>query len=269
MKNIKLIAIDLDGTLLRDDISISNYTKEILLKAKDKGIRIVIATGRMFCSARAWGMKIGIGDVPMCVYTGSMVGLCESGRIISDQRMDLKIARDILNVGKENNWYMQSYIDDTVYVPFRDERTDRYEKTCGIKAQVLGDDFWTPSKAPTKVLFYDDDLSVMAKIRKIVGEKFKNSAGSVISQPNYFELNKKGVSKGNTLTKLCNEWGISLDNVMTFGNAQNDVSMFNISPWSFAVENASDTAKAHAKFTTFSNNKDGVARAIAKYVLEE
>lgn len=269
MKDIRLIAIDLDGTLLRDDISVSDYTKRILLKAKEKGIRIVIATGRMFCSARAWGMKIGIGDVPMCVYTGSMVGLCESGKIISDQRMDLKVARDILNVGKENNWYMQSYIEDTVYVPFRDERTDKYEEVCGIKAQVLGEDFWTPTKAPTKVLFYDNDLSVMKKIRETVGTKFEKVAGSVISQPNYFELNKKGVSKGAALTKLCNEWGINLENVMTFGNAQNDVSMFNLSQWSFAVENASDTAKQAAQFRTLSNNEDGVARAIEKYVLEE
>ena len=55
---------------------------------------------------------------------------------------------------------------------------------------------------------------------------------------------------------------------MTFGNAQNDISMFELSPWSFAVENASEVAKASAKFTTLSNNQDGVAHAIEKYVLE-
>ncbi len=268
MKNIRLIAIDLDGTLLRDDISVSDYTKRVLSKVREKGVHIVIATGRMFCSAREWGKAIGIGDVPLCAYTGSMVGLCESGKIISDQRMDLNVARDILNEGKENNWYMQSYIDDKVYVPFRDERTDHYERICNIRAHVVGNDFWTPEKAPTKVLFYDNDLSVMEKIRKLVGKKFEKVAGSVISQPNYFEFNKKGVSKGNAITKLCNERNIPLDSVMTFGNAQNDISMFELSPWSFAVENASEVAKASAKFTTLSNNQDGVAHAIEKYVLE-
>ena len=108
----------------------------------------------------------------------------------------------------------------------------------------------------------------MEKIRKLVGKKFEKVAGSVISQPNYFEFNKKGVSKGNAITKLCNERNIPLDSVMTFGNAQNDISMFELSPWSFAVENASEVAKASAKFTTLSNNQDGVAHAIEKYVLE-
>ncbi|MDU5301778.1 MAG: HAD-IIB family hydrolase, partial [Dialister micraerophilus] len=69
MKNIRLIAIDLDGTLLRDDISVSDYTKKVLSKVREKGINIVIATGRMFCSAREWGKAIGIGDVPLCAYT--------------------------------------------------------------------------------------------------------------------------------------------------------------------------------------------------------
>ena len=119
-----------------------------------------------------------------------------------------------------------------------------------------------------RYFFYDNDLSVMEKIRKLVGKKFEKVAGSVISQPNYFEFNKKGVSKGNAITKLCNERNIPLDSVMTFGNAQNDISMFELSPWSFAVENASEVAKASAKFTTLSNNQDGVAHAIEKYVLE-
>lgn len=80
MNLIKLIAIDLDDTLLHDDISLSEYTRDTLRKAMQKGVRIVIATGRMFQAARPWGQAIGLGDVPMICYTGSLTGLCESGR---------------------------------------------------------------------------------------------------------------------------------------------------------------------------------------------
>lgn len=80
MSAIKLIAIDLDDTLLHDDISVSDYTKKVLKSAMDKGVKIVIATGRMFQAARPWGQAIGLGDVPMICYTGSMTGLCERGR---------------------------------------------------------------------------------------------------------------------------------------------------------------------------------------------
>ena len=79
MSSIQMIAIDLDDTLLRDDISVSDYTKQVLARALSRGVRIVIATGRMFQAARPWGKAIGLGDVPVICYTGSMTGLCESG----------------------------------------------------------------------------------------------------------------------------------------------------------------------------------------------
>lgn len=65
MAPVKMIAIDLDDTLLHDDISLSDYTKDILRKVMERNIRIVIATGRMFQAARPWGQAIGLGDVPL------------------------------------------------------------------------------------------------------------------------------------------------------------------------------------------------------------
>lgn len=78
--SIKLIAIDLDDTLLRDDISVSDYTKKTLQAAMAKGVKIVIATGRMFQAARPWGQAIGLGDVPMICYTGASRVCAKAGR---------------------------------------------------------------------------------------------------------------------------------------------------------------------------------------------
>ena len=76
MAPVKMIAIDLDDTLLHDDISLSDYTKDILRKVMERNIRIVIATGRMFQAARPWGQAIGLGDVPLICYTGPR---CDNG----------------------------------------------------------------------------------------------------------------------------------------------------------------------------------------------
>lgn len=70
-KDIKMLAIDLDGTLLHDDMSISPFTADILKKAWTKGIRIVFATGRMFCSVRAKLLPLQLGDIPVVCYTGA------------------------------------------------------------------------------------------------------------------------------------------------------------------------------------------------------
>lgn len=66
--------------LLRDDISVSDYTKQVLARALSRGVRIVIATGRMFQAARPWGKAIGLGDVPVICYTGSMTGSARAGK---------------------------------------------------------------------------------------------------------------------------------------------------------------------------------------------
>ncbi len=269
MAPVDLIAIDLDDTLLRDDVSISEYTKDVLRRAQSAGVRIVIATGRMFQAARPWGQFLGLGDVPMVVYTGAMVARCESGEILDYDPMDLDTALEILAMGRDHGWYMQSYIQDELYVAEYNDRTIFYEKVCGVRARVLGDAFWTPDEAPVKLLIYENDPATFEEAVRLTVPAFGDRAGHV--QPNryFLEWNKKDASKGRALTRLCAEWDIPLSRVMTFGNSENDVSMLSLSPWSFAVANADAAAKGAARYETASNNEDGVAKAVAKYVLGE
>lgn len=268
MSSIQMIAIDLDDTLLRDDISISEYTKDVLGRAMNRGVKIVIATGRMFQAARPWGKAIGLGDVPVICYTGSMTGLCESGKIIRDVRIDKKVADDILADIKEQGWYAHTYIDDELYVPFRDWRTDEYEKQCGVKAHVAGEDFFHPEKAPTKILVCEYDPEKMKGIEDFLKEKYGRLVNQVKSKPFFFEMNSHECSKGKAVMALAESWGIAPDHVMTFGNGNNDVSMLSLTPWSFAVANATASAREAAAHETLSNNEDGVAKAVETYVLE-
>ena len=73
---MKLLAIDLDDTLLRDDNTVSDYTKEVLKKAQDKGIEVLIATGRMYQTAYPVAHRLGLGDVPMVLYSGGVIQTC-------------------------------------------------------------------------------------------------------------------------------------------------------------------------------------------------
>ncbi|MEE3453504.1 Cof-type HAD-IIB family hydrolase [Dialister sp.] len=267
--SIKLIAIDLDDTLLRDDISISDYTKKTLRAALSKGVRIVIATGRMFQAARPWGQAIGLGDVPMICYTGALTGLCESGKIIRNVTVEKDAALDILSTIKEEGWYAHTYIDDELHVPYYDWRTRSYEKQCGVKAHVDGEAFYHPEKEPTKILVCEYYDKKMKEIDGVLRKKYGGAVNQVKSKPYFFEMNNKECSKGNAIRAMCELYGISIRDTMTFGNGNNDVSMLSMTPWSFAVANASDSAKKAAAHETFSNNEDGVARAVEKYVLED
>lgn len=263
---IKMIAIDMDDTLLRDDNTISEYTRQVLKKAMAKGIRIVIATGRMFQAARPAGKQIGLGDVPMVCYTGSLTGLCESGKVLRNVTIDLPLALEILDTVREHGWQAQTYIDDELYVPYRNQNVADYEKQCGVTAHVQGDAFYVPVKAPTKILVMEHDPQIMKEIETVMREKFGSLVNQVKSKPYFFEMNHLSCSKGNALRALADEWGISCEEIMTFGNGNNDVSMLSMTPWGFAVANASEDAKKAAAHETVSNNEDGVAKAIERYM---
>lgn len=265
---IKMIGIDLDDTLLRDDCSISLYTQEILRAAMNKGVRIVVATGRMFQAARPLGKVLGLGDVPMVCYTGSVTGLCESGNIVRSVSISKEKAKEILEVVKENGWEAQVYVDDELYVEKYTDNVEDYEVHCKVKAHVIGEELYNPQKDPTKILICEHDEEKMAKVEEIMREKFSHDVNQVKSKPYFFEMNHKDCSKANALLALCKEYGFETEELMTFGNGDNDVSMLSMTPWSFAVENATENAKKAASHLTASNNDDGVAKAIKRYVLE-
>ena len=109
---MKLLAIDLDDTLLRDDNTVSDYTKEVLKKAQDKGIEVLIATGRMYQTAYPVAHRLGLGDVPMVLYSGGVIQRVESKELIWERAIPPEVAHKVLAIAKEHNIYIQSYIDD-------------------------------------------------------------------------------------------------------------------------------------------------------------
>lgn len=115
--------------------------------------------------------------------------------MLRDVRIDYDLALEILSVIREHGWYAHTYIDDELYVPFRDERTDAYEKQCGVKAHVAGDDFYTLKKAPTKILVCDYDMEVMKEIESVLRTGYADKVGQVKSKPFFFEMNNKECSK--------------------------------------------------------------------------
>jgi len=125
---MKLLAIDLDDTLLRDDNTVSDYTKEVLKKAQDKGIEVLIATGRMYQTAYPVAHRLGLGDVPMVLYSGGVIQRVESKELIWERAIPPEVAHKVLAIAKEHNIYIQSYIDDELLVHSETEFSRLYEE---------------------------------------------------------------------------------------------------------------------------------------------
>ncbi len=268
-KKIRMLAIDLDGTLLRGDNTASPYTKKILTKARERGVRIVIATGRMFCSAREVAASLELGDVPLISYSGGLIAKCESGTILYHSPIPVETANELLVAAREIAGFVQVYINDELRVPVRNELVDFYEAHCRIEANIVGDHFWQVTEAPTKIIFNEPDAAKMETIKEYMKAHFTGKVNFVQSSPRFFEMVAPHVSKGVAVEQLCLRYGLSAGEVMAFGNANNDAGMLRMAGWPVAVANATDELKALARIIAPSNEEDGVAKTVVKYVLED
>ena len=132
METIKMITIDLDGTLLRSDGSVSDHTVETLQKARQKGVIVAIATGRMYQTAKAYGERLALGDSPMLLFAGGLIQTLESKKILFQQTVPRQDAQDLVNLAREQSWQMQTYIDDVLRVELDEPWIRDYERTTKV-----------------------------------------------------------------------------------------------------------------------------------------
>ena len=262
--SIRMIAIDLDGTLLHDDMSISDYSRQVIRRASDAGYRIVVATGRMWDSAQKKVRSLDLGNVPLICYTGAWVMMSETGEPLLQQGLDPKLASEILLESKRQGWQATSFMDDLIYMDAPNGTEVKYAKYRSKKPIFVGDDFYHPEKLVTRIVFADPSPEKRDAIRRVVEEKFGDKVDVVFPGDDFVDVHKKGVNKAEAVRFLCEKEGIGADEVMAFGNTENDVPLLKMAGLSYAVANADEVAKKAASHLCLSNEEDGVAKEIEK-----
>lgn len=266
---IKMAAIDLDGTLLHNDMSISEYSKEIIHEMENRGVKIVVATGRMFDSARPMAEALGLSDTPLICYTGAWVMMSHTGTPILQEGVDIPVAEKILAIARERNWLVHTFFDDYIYLPEPSETEEKYQKYRTKKVQYLGESFYHPEKKPTRLIFASESFLVRNEIRRTIESFFSHEVETVFPGDDFVDVHKKGINKGWAIQRLCRMWQISEDQVVAFGNTENDVSMLRRAGVSYAVANADQIAKDAATYICDSNENDGVAKILEQYLKED
>lgn len=266
-QNIRLIALDLDGTLLRRDKTISANTLQAIQAAREKGVIVAIATGRMYSTAKKYGEMLDLGDLPMMLYAGGLIETVETGKILYNHPISIEDAEALLALDKEKGWQMQTYIDDVLRVAAYGPWIQSYEQHTGAKAVVCGDDFYTPQGAPNKILSRGSHEELLARKAEIE-VALPNRYNIVFSEDTFLEIMPKGVNKGDGLKRLGDIFGVTVNQVMAIGDSQNDLDMLKAAGVSIAMGNAADEVKKAADYVTLDNDDDGVAAAIENFVLQ-
>jgi len=268
-----MIALDLDGTLLRTDKTVGPETLKALQAAQAKGVEIVLASGRMAASIELVAAGLGV-DVCLISCNGAVVHGPARGtggrKLIFHRPLHPEVAREIVAFGKARGYQVNFYHGEHIYSEDRPQLRPWIEiyrsRTNSPFTFVENLDDYL-HLAPPKVLFVVDP-----KIRGAILEELQPKLGSRVTMmrtdPEYLEFLDPGVDKGVGLAKLAEAFAIPLSQVMAIGDGENDIPMLAVSGWPVAVANAGPLCRAVGKFFTKNDNDhDAVAEAIAQWVL--
>ncbi len=262
---IKLVALDLDHTLLGADSTISQRNKAAVAQVLERGMGVVICTGRMYRSSLPFAQELGLSG-PLLCYNGALVMDIETGQELYHEPMEQELAAEILALAKAEGIHANLYYQDQVYYAQRTPEAEFYENQVKLKGELVGDLLAFLPGAPTKILFVMEPEKVQA-MWKSLGPKYEGRLNLTVSESRYLEFLPLRVNKGKALSRLMEQLGLSKEEVMAVGDSYNDLELLQTAGLSVAMGNAPQAVKDVASYVTHSNLEDGVAEALHKFIL--
>lgn len=265
MKKYKLIAADLDDTLLNDKLQVSEENKIAIKKAQEMGTTFTIATGRMFRSAYPIAKELDIKG-PIISYQGAYIKNVENGEVLVEYAVPIELAKEVIKTGYDAGVHINLYINDKLYVDSVTSEGIMYSNQAKVDLNPVGNLLDFINCAPTKII-YIADSEILNTLQNKLQEKYGKSLYITKSKPYYLEFLHPHASKGYALKKLAEEMGIARDEIICFGDSYNDIDMIEFAGLGVAMGNAPEDIKKIADSVADTNNNNGVAKFLSKYVL--
>ena len=266
---IKLVALDLDGTLLGPGFKIGEADQQAIADARRAGVHVIINTTRWFELAELTAKRLGLTS-PLVVHNGAHIRAAGAEVDVLHLPIPEDASRDIASFCDARGWESYTSVNGVTYMRTRYEVSiDPTRLPKGMQLAKLHAPFVT---APaTGILAFGEDA--VAELKETFEPKYPGMlafpAGWSESQTPYVTVTVAGVDKGTGLRVVCDWLAIGLDEAMAVGDAHPDVDMFDVAGVGIAMGNATDDVKALADAVAPANDAGGVAWAIRRFVLEE
>lgn len=263
---IRLIALDLDGTLLSPDNTISPRARAAVAAARARGVHVVLATGRMHRSALPYARELGLDGALLISYNGACIRRVPDGETVLAQPLPAAVARAVAAHAEAQGYHIQAYVEDELCVPELNELALGYARHAGVPARPVG---------PLSRWLHQPSLKLLvitepARLAAVQADLARHFAGQVELYPSYrsfLEVVPPGVNKGTALAAACSRLGIGPEQVLAAGDAGNDVPMLAWAGTGVAMPGAGAPVQAAACYVPSQPYGDGVAEAIARFVL--
>jgi len=271
-KGIKIVALDLDGTLTNSEKKVTPLTKEAVDKAREQGIKIVLASGRPHIGIKyvADTLEVEKRGGYILSFNGGQIVDSLTGEVILQKKIDPKCFETVCEtIRKFPNVYPLTYDDEgLISEDVEYKYVERESFNCGIpKRQVenLYEEVKNRDIVKFMIVGEHEDLE---PVREYLQEQFPDDLAVYYSESYFLEVVAPGIAKDTSLEVLINKLGFTVDELMACGDGLNDLSMLNYVGFAVAMGNSYEEVKEVADYITKSNDEDGVAYAFEQFVLE-
>ena len=266
--SLKLVAIDLDDTLLDSGLSISSPCKTNIRAARQQGVIITLATGRMYSSALPYALQLKV-DIPLITYQGALVKNSQTQEVLYYQPLNPDMAVAVMEYFQTTGIHYHSYFDDRLCLETLNEEGMDYAQLAGVEPLLVGilRDACRQGQEALKIMAVDRDQERLIKTEKELKQIYGASLNITRSKPYYLEVMNPLANKAQALKVLAEHLGIHQREVMALGDSYNDMEMIKWAGLGVAMGNAPAEVKAVADYVTSSNEEDGVAEALQYWIL--
>lgn len=269
---VKLVLIDIDGTLVRDDKTLPAENEEAIREALQSGVLVTLVTGRNYGAAKEIIDKLQL-DVPVVLQNGAFIYRPYSGEVIRKVGLSGDVAKRVIHLCRQEGVFYILYRD---FLMQKDMLIDRdYD---GPFSMYLKRNEFRLDKVEDVTSFISDEVAEVAllgnedKILRVLrqlgdGDNFTVIKSLTREGEAFYEIFGPKAGKGEALSYLCQHFAVSPEEVMFIGDAYNDIDIMPLVGFPVAMGNAVEQVKKFAKAVTKSNNEGGVAWAIRHFVL--
>lgn len=268
MEDYKLIALDLDGTLTNSQKRISPRTREVLLRAQHAGVKVALVSGRPTAGmmSLAHELELEQNGGYMIAFNGGKIISCQSGKTLYERFIPKELLPELCSLNKKHPLAVIVYNNDTIITETADYDYVRMDSVLNRMPVEEVPDLLKRIDFPVNKFLFPGDPQYIAKLMPKLQQHFP-SCSIYCSEPYYLEVMPNHVDKAHALSALLKHLHLTQQSLIACGDGFNDQSMIRYAGMGVAMENAQSVIKSDADFVTRSNDNDGVAYAVQKFVM--
>ena len=269
MKNTRqarLLALDVDGTLLTDELQITAATRKAVQQVMAQGVQVVLASARGPNALYSIMAELEISGLAIC-YTGALTCRLYPNQnipleVVNEQRMSLSSARQVLSNALELRVSIGWFTGEHWYIPRWDQAIHHESMITGV-TPIVDHDLMHFKDAPHKLQAIVGETALLPRLTALASA-IPSDCVAQLSYETYLEIIRRGVDKATALLALGQRLGIAPSEMIAIGDMDNDIAMLQMAAFGIAMGNAPANVQAEADWVTDANNRDGVAVAIER-----